>query len=138
VHPITTFRILVAPTEKTGLRASTQIMIDKALTIPREKAGNPFGGVGGSCDDGGESGAGHVSWSGIGAGYSSGQIGLRACIPPSISTLKRQFSCGFECRISTQAHVHQGFVILSEAKDLGLGSHPAEERRTADPSLRSG
>jgi mRNA interferase MazF len=43
LRPIKTFRISVKPTEKNGLRMFSQIMIDKAHTIPREKAGAPFG-----------------------------------------------------------------------------------------------
>ena len=43
LRPIETFRIAVAPTKKNGLREPSQIMVDKAHTIPREKAGDPFG-----------------------------------------------------------------------------------------------
>jgi len=43
LRPIETFRIAVAPTKKNGLRAPSQIMVDKAHTIPRDKAGSPFG-----------------------------------------------------------------------------------------------
>jgi len=43
IRPIEIFRIAVAPTEKNGLRAPSQIMVDKAHTIPRDKAGDPFG-----------------------------------------------------------------------------------------------
>lgn len=43
LRPITTFRITVEPSQKNGLRASSQIMVDKAHTIPRDKAGEPFG-----------------------------------------------------------------------------------------------
>jgi mRNA interferase MazF len=43
LRPIKTFRISVKPTEKNGLRTYSQIMIDKAYVIPREKAGTPFG-----------------------------------------------------------------------------------------------
>lgn len=43
VRPIETFRIAVAPSQKNGLRAQSQIMVDKAHTIPRDKAGVPFG-----------------------------------------------------------------------------------------------
>ncbi len=43
LRPIETFRIAVEPTLQNGLRASSQIMIDKAHTIPRDKAGDPFG-----------------------------------------------------------------------------------------------
>jgi mRNA interferase MazF len=37
------FRIDVAPTATNGLRKPSQIMVDKAQTIPREKLGEPFG-----------------------------------------------------------------------------------------------
>jgi mRNA interferase MazF len=43
LRPIDTFRISVAPSEKNGLRAPSQIMVDKAHTIPRDKAGEAFG-----------------------------------------------------------------------------------------------
>ncbi len=43
LRPIKTFRITVNPSQKNGLRASSQIMVDKAHTIPRDKAGVPFG-----------------------------------------------------------------------------------------------
>jgi mRNA interferase MazF len=43
LRPIETFRIAVEPTEKNGLHAPSQIMLDKAHTIPRDKAGDPFG-----------------------------------------------------------------------------------------------
>jgi mRNA interferase MazF len=43
IRPIETFRIAVAPSEKNGLRAPSQIMVDKAYTIPRDKTGDPFG-----------------------------------------------------------------------------------------------
>jgi mRNA interferase MazF len=43
VRPIETFRIAVEPTTENGLRAPSQIMVDKAHTIPRSKAGDPFG-----------------------------------------------------------------------------------------------
>ena len=43
LRPIETFRIAAAPTKKNGLRAPSQIMVDKAHTIPRDNAGNPFG-----------------------------------------------------------------------------------------------
>jgi mRNA interferase MazF len=42
-RPIETFRIAVEPTVKNGLRVPSQIMVDKAHTIPRDKAGEPFG-----------------------------------------------------------------------------------------------
>lgn len=37
------FRIDVAPTATNGLRKPSQIMVDKAQTIPREKLGERFG-----------------------------------------------------------------------------------------------
>jgi mRNA interferase MazF len=40
---VETFRIAVNPSPKNGLRAPSQIMVDKAHTIPRDKAGAPFG-----------------------------------------------------------------------------------------------
>jgi len=43
LRPIETFRVVVEPSTKNGLRARSQIMVDKAHTIPREKAGEPFG-----------------------------------------------------------------------------------------------
>jgi len=43
LRPIETFRIAVAPTRRNGLRAPSQVMVDKAHTIPRDKAGDPFG-----------------------------------------------------------------------------------------------
>jgi mRNA interferase MazF len=43
LRPIETFRIAVTPSTKNGLRAPSQIMVDKAHTIPRDKAGAPFG-----------------------------------------------------------------------------------------------
>jgi mRNA interferase MazF len=43
LRPIETFRIAVEPTVKNGLRVPSQIMVDKAHTIPRDKAGEPFG-----------------------------------------------------------------------------------------------
>jgi mRNA interferase MazF len=43
LRPIETFRIAVEPTQKNGLRVPSQIMVDKAHTIPRDKAGTPFG-----------------------------------------------------------------------------------------------
>jgi mRNA interferase MazF len=43
IRPIETFRIAVEPNEGNGLRARSQIMVDKAHTIPRDKAGETFG-----------------------------------------------------------------------------------------------
>lgn len=42
---IETFRIAVNPIARNGLRAPSHIMVDKAHTIPREKAGPPFGSL---------------------------------------------------------------------------------------------
>jgi mRNA interferase MazF len=43
IRPIETFRIAVEPSERNGLRAPSQIMVDKTHTIPRAKAGEAFG-----------------------------------------------------------------------------------------------
>ena len=43
LRPIETFRITAQPTSQNGLRSDSQIMVDKTHTIPREKAGPPFG-----------------------------------------------------------------------------------------------
>jgi mRNA interferase MazF len=43
LRPIETFRIAISPSARNGLRAPSQIMVDKAHTIPRDKAGAPFG-----------------------------------------------------------------------------------------------
>jgi len=43
LRPIEIFRIAVDPSARNGLRAPSQIMVDKAHTIPRDKAGVPFG-----------------------------------------------------------------------------------------------
>jgi len=43
LRPIETFRIAVEPTAKNGLLMPSQIMVDKAHSIPRAKAGEPFG-----------------------------------------------------------------------------------------------
>jgi mRNA interferase MazF len=43
LRPIETFRIAAVPTKRNGLRTPSQIMVDKAHTIPRDKAGTPFG-----------------------------------------------------------------------------------------------
>jgi mRNA interferase MazF len=45
LRPIETFRITVEPTGKNGLRVPSQVMVDKAHTIPRDKAGDPFGAL---------------------------------------------------------------------------------------------
>jgi mRNA interferase MazF len=43
LRPIETFRIAVKPSARNGLRAPSQIMVDKAHTIPRAQAGEAFG-----------------------------------------------------------------------------------------------
>jgi mRNA interferase MazF len=43
LRPIEIFRIAVEPTQRNGLHVRSQIMVDKAHTIPRSKAGEPFG-----------------------------------------------------------------------------------------------
>jgi len=43
LRPIEIFRITVEPTPRNGLRVRSQIMVDKAHTIPCAKAGKPFG-----------------------------------------------------------------------------------------------
>ena len=43
LRPAPLFRIDVAPSESKGLREPSQIMADKAQTIPRAKLGEPFG-----------------------------------------------------------------------------------------------
>jgi mRNA interferase MazF len=45
IRPIETFRIAVEPSARNGLRAPSQIMVDKAHTIPRDKAGEAFGAL---------------------------------------------------------------------------------------------
>lgn len=37
------FRVSVVPNERNGLRKTSQIMVDKAQSVPREKVGAPFG-----------------------------------------------------------------------------------------------
>jgi len=37
------FRILVQPTTANGLQRPSQIMVDKAMTVARDKVGEPFG-----------------------------------------------------------------------------------------------
>lgn len=41
------FRIPVEPTEKNGLRKTSEVMADKAQTVPREKVGDVFGHLAG-------------------------------------------------------------------------------------------
>jgi mRNA interferase MazF len=45
VHEEHLIRITVQPDEENGLRKPSQIMIDRAVTIPRAKAGTVFGHV---------------------------------------------------------------------------------------------
>ena len=45
LRPIETFRITVEPSARNGLRARSQIMVDKTHTIPRDKAGECFGSL---------------------------------------------------------------------------------------------
>jgi mRNA interferase MazF len=45
LHDVPLFRITVEPNSKNNLRHTSQIMIDKTHTIPREKASEPFGRV---------------------------------------------------------------------------------------------
>lgn len=39
------FRISIEPNEGNGLKSTSQVMIDKAHTIPKEKAGKVFGNL---------------------------------------------------------------------------------------------
>jgi mRNA interferase MazF len=41
-----TFRISVEPTKENGLRATSQVMIDKPAALPRAKVGRVFGRLG--------------------------------------------------------------------------------------------
>jgi mRNA interferase MazF len=43
LRPIEIFRIAAEPTKRNGLRAPSQIVVDKTHIIPRDKAGDPFG-----------------------------------------------------------------------------------------------
>ena len=43
LHDWPTFRLTVEPTKVNGLREISQIMIDKAATLPRAKVGRAFG-----------------------------------------------------------------------------------------------
>ena len=43
LHDLPLFRITVEPGEETGLRLRSQVMVDKATTIPRAKAGARIG-----------------------------------------------------------------------------------------------
>lgn len=43
LHPWPQFRITVEPTESNGLRKPSQVMIDKAATVPRRRIGQRIG-----------------------------------------------------------------------------------------------
>ena len=43
LHDMPTLRVTVEPGEGTGLRRRSQVMVDKATTIPRAKAGSRIG-----------------------------------------------------------------------------------------------
>ena len=43
LHDWPTFRVTVQPTRGNGLRTASQVMIDKAIAVPREKIGRAFG-----------------------------------------------------------------------------------------------
>ena len=43
LHDMPTLRVTVEPGEGTGLRRRSQVMVDKATTIPRAKAGSRVG-----------------------------------------------------------------------------------------------
>jgi mRNA interferase MazF len=45
LHDAPLFRVTVNATEETGLRGPSQIMVDKATTVPRLKIGSPIGRV---------------------------------------------------------------------------------------------
>ena len=45
LRPIDSFRITVEPSARNGLHTRSQIMVDKAHTIPRDKAGECFGSL---------------------------------------------------------------------------------------------
>ena len=37
------FRVMVQPDDKNGLRSASQVMVDKAMTVKRDKLGDVFG-----------------------------------------------------------------------------------------------
>ena len=43
LRPTPLFRVDVAPSAANGLRKPSQVMVDKAQSVPREKLGEPFG-----------------------------------------------------------------------------------------------
>ena len=45
LHDAPTLRVTIAPTSGNGLRTTSQIMIDKAATLPRDKVGQVIGRV---------------------------------------------------------------------------------------------
>ena len=46
IHPAHMARLTVDPTAGNGLRRASQVMIDKAATVPRDKVGRVFGRLG--------------------------------------------------------------------------------------------
>ena len=45
IHDTPLFRVAVTPSRRTGLRKSSQIMVDKATAVPRVKLGRRIGSV---------------------------------------------------------------------------------------------
>jgi mRNA interferase MazF len=43
LHDWPTFRVTVEPSAETGLQKPSQVMIDRAVALPREKVGSVFG-----------------------------------------------------------------------------------------------
>ena len=43
IHDLPLFRVTVEPTKDNGLRLPSQVMVDKALTVPRAKVGSRIG-----------------------------------------------------------------------------------------------
>jgi len=43
LHDWPSFRVTINPTPENGLKSPSQIMLDKSITIPREKIGKVFG-----------------------------------------------------------------------------------------------
>ena len=43
VHDLPLFRVTVEPTKANGLRLRSQVMVDKATTVPRAKVGSSIG-----------------------------------------------------------------------------------------------
>ncbi len=48
VHDWPTFRVTVEPTTENGLRTPSQVMLDKAVAVPRERIGRVFGRLDGA------------------------------------------------------------------------------------------